>query len=176
MKEFLIENKLSLIKAAKILGALLIFFMVVVFWGKTFPNFIGWALSLLLIFGYYRFMVYCLKFCNVNFWGIFKAEFPKILLVSLVSIIFIVAIINLQKTIYVTSNVEFWGPTLSCEEQTFSDPFKALKNLRLSVNHNNYNKFIPMLITLPTHIFGKSFFVFCFVNFLFFCVTCFTFG
>lgn len=157
MKEFLIENKLSLIKAAKILGALLIFFMVVVFWGKTFPNFIGWALSLLLIFGYYRFMVYCLKFCNVNFWGIFKAEFPKILLVSLVSIIFIVAIINLQKTIYVTSNVEFWGPTLSCEEQTFSDPFKALKNLRLSVNHNNYNKFIPMLITLPTHIFGKSF-------------------
>ena len=65
--------------------------------------------------------------------------------------------VNQQQTIYIWDWLETWGPTVWCAETTFSDPFIALKTLYHSINHADYNNFLPMLMALPAHIFGKSF-------------------
>ena len=68
----------------KVVSALAIFFLVIMFAGKIFPTVIGTLLCLLLMFGYYKFIFYCLKFCDVDFAGILKSELPQILFVSAV--------------------------------------------------------------------------------------------
>lgn len=156
LKEFFCENKTALKKVSKILLLIFLFLPVIMFFGKIFPAVIGWILSLLLIFGYYKFIAYCLKFCNVNFGEIFKAEFSKILLVSVISTIFIVTVFSCHKNIYFWDYLETWRPTIFCEETTFNDPLESIKALRHSINHSDYNNFLPMLMALPMHIFGKS--------------------
>ncbi|MBR6014179.1 MAG: hypothetical protein IK062_10455 [Selenomonadaceae bacterium] len=118
---------------------------------------LGVLLCIFLMAGYYKIIFHCLKFCGVNFAKILKEEFLKIFFVSAVSIIFLIFIVNSQQTIYMFDSLETWEPMIYCEEITFSDSLQALKNLRGSINHADYNNFIPMLITLPAHVFGKSF-------------------
>jgi len=77
---------------------LLIFFLVIVFVGKTFPTAIGTVLCLFLMFGYYKLIFYSLKFCDIDFVGTLKNELPQILFASFVSIIFIVAMVSQRQT------------------------------------------------------------------------------
>ncbi len=125
--------------------------------GKIFPVFAGTILCLLLISGYYGVLFRCLKFCDINFLDELIKDFPRILLVAAVGTGFIIFMVSSQQTIYIWDSLETWEPTIYCEETTFSDPHQALKNLRGSINHADYNNFLPMLMALPMHIFGKSF-------------------
>ena len=124
---------------------------------KFLPHVAGVILCLILLGGYYGVMWRALKFCNVNFLSMLKDDLLRILLVAAVSTGFIAAMINLQQTIYIWDSLETWDPTIGCEETVFTDPLQALKNLRVSINHSDYNNFLPMLMALPMHIFGKSF-------------------
>jgi len=125
--------------------------------GKIFPEPAGVALCLLLIGGYYGLIARCTKFCKVNFLDIFKSELIGILLVAAVSLGFIVFIVSSHQTIYIWDSLETWEPTILCEETVFSHPYQALRDLRASINHADYNNFLPILMALPMHIFGKSF-------------------
>ena len=144
-------------KAAQIFLAFVGLVILAVLIGKIFPALGGVMLCLLLLGGYYGVMIRCLKFCNVNFLDELIKDLPRILLAAIVGTIFIVCVINFQQTIYIWDSLETWEPTIYCEEITFVDPLQALKNLRQSINHANYNNFLPMLMALPMHLFGKSF-------------------
>ena len=125
--------------------------------GKIFPSLAGMALCLLMLSGYYGAIAYATRFCNVNFREMFLSDLPRILTVAVVSTIFIGLTVNAQQTIYIWDSLETWEPTIECSELTFTDPHQALKNLRGSINHADYNNFLPMLMALPMHLFGKSF-------------------
>ena len=118
---------------------------------------LGILLCLFLMAGYYKIILCSLKFCNTDFLGVLKDDLQKILFVSAISIIFIFAMVSQQQTIYIWDSLETWEPMTFCEEITFDNPLQALKNLRSSINHADYNNFLPMLMVLPAHIFGKSF-------------------
>ena len=139
--------------ALKVGGVILLVVLV----AKLLPSHAGTILCLLLLGGYYGLIGRALKFCDINFREILMNDLPRILLVAAVGTGFIVAMINAQQTIYIGDQLETWEPTLSCEELTFIDPYQALKNLRWSINHADYNNFLPMLMSLPMHLFGRSF-------------------
>ena len=136
---------------------LLIFFLVIMFAGKIFPAAIGTLLCLVLMYGYYFVILRGVQFCNVDFLGILKREFAQILFAAALGVIFIVIEINSQQTIYIWDSLETWEPVIFCEGMTFTDPFAAVKTWKSSINHSDYNNFLPMLMVLPAHIFGKSF-------------------
>ena len=133
--------------------------VIVSFWlcAKIFPAVAGVIICLLLLAGYYGVLVRGLKFCNVNFLSTLTGDLPRIFIVSAVATIFLVLMINAQDTIYTSDSLETWEPTLICDEKTFTKPLHALKDLRWSINHDDYNNFLPMLMVLPMHIFGRSF-------------------
>ena len=144
-------------KAAQIFLAFVGLVILACLTGKIFPALGGTILCLLLLGGYYGVLLRCLKFCKINFLEILKEDLPRILFVALLGTIFIICVINSQQTIYFGDQLETYEPTLYCEENVFADPYHALKDLRHSINHEDYNKFLPMLMALPMHIFGKSF-------------------
>lgn len=137
----------------KIVGAVALIIIVT----KFLPHLAGIILCLILIGGYYGLIWRALKFCKINFLDMLKVDLPRILLVAAVSTGFIVAMISSQQMIYFWDMLETWEPTIFCEEITFSDPLQALINLHSSINHADYNNFLPMLMALPMHLFGKSF-------------------
>ena len=149
---FLRDNKAAQIFLAFV--GLVIFACLI---GKIFPAFGGTILCLLLLGGYYGVLLRCLKFCKINFLEILRDDLPRILFVALLGTIFIICVINSQQTIYFGDQLETYEPTLYCEENVFADPYHALKDWRHTINHEDYNKFLPMLMALPMHIFGKSF-------------------
>ena len=145
-------------KTAQIFLAFIGLVILAVLIGKIFPALGGTILCLLLIGGYYGVLFRCLKFCNINFLEEFFNDLPRILLVSALGTIFIICVVNSQQTIYVWDSLQTWEPTLYCEETIFTDPYQALKNLISSINHADYNNFLSILMALPMHIFGRSFF------------------
>lgn len=156
MKTFAI----NFIRANRALQVLLIFIGLIALaalLGKIFPTFAGVILCLLLLGGYYGVLVRCLKFCDVKFLDELISDLPKILLAGAIGTGVIIFVISSQKTIYVGDSLETWEPAIKCVETTFADPLEALKDLRRSINHRDYNNFLPMLITLPLYVFGKSF-------------------
>ena len=132
-------------------------FVAVILVGKIFPHFAGVVMCTILIGGYYCVTARCLRFCKINFLDAFQKDLPGILIVSIIGTGFIALMVGSQHTIYIWDQLETWEPTLECVETTFTDPHQALKELRGSINHADYNKFLPMLIALPMHMFGKSF-------------------
>ena len=124
---------------------------------KLLPGLAGTVLCLLMLGVYYGVIYRSLRFCNVNFRDELINDLPRILLMAALATGFIVFMINSQHTIYTSDSLETWEPTLSCDEKTFTDPYRALKDLRWSINHTDYNNFLPMLMALPMHIFGRSF-------------------
>lgn len=124
---------------------------------KIFPAIVGTIICLLLIGGYYGIIALSARFCNVNFKKILLDDFLRIFIVAAVSTGFIVMMISAQQTIYTGDQMETWEPTLFCEETVFTTPFRAVKDLIHSINHVDYNNFLPMLMALPMHLFGKSF-------------------
>ena len=139
--------------ALKIVGVILFVALVT----KFLPSLAGTIICLLLLGGYYGLIVRSLKFCDINFREILLNDLPRILLVAGLGTSFIVFMINLQQTIYIGDQLETYEPTIFCEETVFTEPLQALKDLRWSINHADYNYFLPMLMALPMHIFGKSF-------------------
>ncbi|MBR6711606.1 MAG: hypothetical protein IKI76_01250 [Selenomonadaceae bacterium] len=125
--------------------------------GKVLPTLAGVVLCLVLLGGYYGVIYRSLKLCKVNFRDELLDDLPRILIVAALSVGFIIFMVSSQQTIYIWDSLETWEPTIDCDETTFSDPHQALKNLRGSINHSDYNNFLPMLMTLPMHLFGKSF-------------------
>ncbi len=123
----------------------------------------------LLIF-YYGTISFSLKFCDVNFIKILREEWRKIFLVVVISLLFIFFEVSLQQTIYIWDSLETYEPTILCEEATFTEPLQALKNLYFSINHLDYNFFLPMLMVLPMHIFGKSFLAYNFYVWIMFAI------
>lgn len=139
--------------ALKIFGVIAATVLIV----KIFPSLAGTIICLLLLGGYYGAIFYSTRFCTVNFREVLLNDLPRILIVAAVSTGFIVLMISAQQTIYTGDQLETWEPTLSCEETTFTRPVQAVKDLRHTINHVDYNNFLPMLMTLPMHLFGKSF-------------------
>ena len=132
-------------------------FVLIVLIGKVLPTFAGTVLCLVLLGGYYGVIYRALKCCKVNFLDELINDLPRLLIVAAASVGFIVVMVSAQQTIYIWDSLETWEPTIECDEVTFSDPHQALKNLRGSINHSDYNNFLPMLMALPMHLFGKSF-------------------
>ena len=149
---FILDNK-----AVQVLLAFICLIVLTCFIGKFFPTFAGVILCLLLLGGYYGVLFRCLNFCDINFLDELLSDLPRILLVSALSTGFIVLMISLQQTIYIGDSLETWEPTVYSEKMIFNDPLQALRDLRHSINHADYNHFLPMLMALPMHIFGKSF-------------------
>ena len=141
------------LRLLKIVGAVALIVAVT----KFFPHVAGVILCLILLGGYYGLMWRALKFCRVKFFDTLKTDLLRILLVAAVSTGFVAAMINSQQLIYFGDMLETYEPTLFCEETVFADPWQALKELRRSINHADYNNFLPMLMALPMHIFGRSF-------------------
>lgn len=156
MKSFAI-NFIRDNKAAQVLLAFICLVVLTCLVGKIFPTFAGVILCLLLLCGYYGVLFRCLKFCNVNFLDELLSDLPRILVVAVIGTAFIAFMINSQQTIYFWDSLETWEPAVECANMTFADPHQALKDLRASINHADYNKFLPMLIALPMYIFSKSF-------------------
>ena len=84
-------------------------------------------------------------------------DLPRILAVAVIGTGFIICMINSQQTIHFWDSLETWEPAVESANMTFVDPHQALKDLRASINHTDYNKFLPMLIALPMYLFSKSF-------------------
>lgn len=124
---------------------------------KFFPHVAGVILCLILLGGYYGLMWRALKFCNVKFFDTLKDDLLRIFIVAAVSTGFVAVMISSQQLIYFGDLIETYEPTLYCEETVFADPWQSLKDLRHSINHADYNNFLPMLMALPMHIFGRSF-------------------
>lgn len=139
--------------ALKFVGIIAAFVFIV----KIFPAIAGTIICLMLIGGYYGVIALSARFCNINFKKILLNDFPRIFIVAAVSTGFIVMMISAQQTIYTGDQMETWEPTLSCEEIVFTKPIHAVKDLIHSINHADYNNFLPMLMALPMHLFGKSF-------------------
>ena len=117
----------------------------------------GILICILFIMGYYGLMILSLRFCAVDFVRIFRDEWWKILAVMLIGTAFVFWQINLQQWIYFWDFAETWYPTIVLEQALFSDPLQALNHLYDSINYSDYNDFLPTLMTLPMHIFGKRF-------------------
>lgn len=117
----------------------------------------GFLICILFIAGYYGLMIFCLRFCNVDFVKIFREECGKILILCAAVSAFMFWQVSMQKWIYTWDFLETWEPVIICEQVVFSDPVQSLINLRNSINYADYNNFLPMLMVLPLHLFGKSF-------------------
>ena len=141
---------LNLLKVAALIVAIVLI-------GKVLPTFAGTLLCLLLLIGYYGAIVRCLKFCKINFLDALINDLLRILLVAAIGTGFVIFVVSSQQTIYSWDSLETWEPAVECDEIVFTDPHQALKDLRGSINHADYNKFLPMLMALPMHLFGKSF-------------------
>lgn len=124
---------------------------------KFFPHVAGVILCLILLGGYYGLMWRALKFCRVNFLDTLKSDLLRIFIVAATGTAFVAAMISSQQIIYFWDALETYEPTLLCEETVFADPWRAILLLIWSINYTDYNNFLPMLMALPMHIFGRSF-------------------
>lgn len=148
-----LPNKKYARPSLMIVGAIVLVVLIT----KLLPGLAGTILCLLMLSVYYGVIYRSLRFCNVNFRNELINDLPRILIVAALATGFIVFMINSQHTIYTSDSLETWEPTLYCDEKTFTDPYRALKDLRWSINNTDYNNFLPMLMALPMHIFGRSF-------------------
>lgn len=151
-QKFLAEK--SFARPLLALFAVLVLFVIT---AKLFPNLAGKILCVLLLGGYYGVIVYSTRFCNINFREVLLGDLLRILLVAAIGTGFIVFMINSQHTIYTSDSLETWEPAVFCEEMTFTNPLAAVKHLIKSINYDDYNSFVPMLLALPMHIFGRNF-------------------
>ena len=151
------QNLLVRKNFARPLLAILALCLLFVITAKISPNLGGKIFCVLLLGGYYGVIIYSTKFCNINFREIFIGDLLRILLVAAIGTGFIVFMINSQHTIYTSDSLETWEPAIFCEEMTFTNPLASVKHLIKSINYDDYNSFIPLLISLPMHIFGRSF-------------------
>ncbi len=118
---------------------------------------IGIFICLILLAFYYGVIICGLRFCAVDFIKIFRKEAREIFFVAAISLLFIFLEVSLQRTIYIWDWLETWEPTVFCSERIFTEPYALLSHLKNSINHSDYNNFLPMLMALPMHIFSKSF-------------------
>ena len=117
----------------------------------------GILICILFITGYYGMIILSLRFCAVDFIKIFRDEWWKILIICAVGTAFVFYQISLQRWIYFWDFAETWLPTINSERNLLSTPLQQLIHLYDSINYSDYNDFLPTLMTLPMHIFGKSF-------------------
>ncbi len=61
-----------------------------------------------------------------------------------------------------------WTTALSVSNELFIDPFDVLKRIYQSINNDDYNRLMPILIALPLRIFGNSFARYVVINMCFF--------
>ena len=109
---------------------------------------------------YYGVIIFSLKFCNVDFIKIFREERVKISVLMLIGTLFVFWQVSRQHWIYTWDFLETWEPALVCEQVVLRDPMAAWSELLHTINYSDYNRFLPMLMVLPIHFFGKSFLVY----------------
>ena len=140
----------------------LIFVVTFIILGKYLSFIPGWmsgiAIWTLLVIGYYGFLYKGLCLCDVDIWEILQKDMWKILLLSAASIAFISLEIKATHEIRIWDGIEVWDPAIRFSALFFDNPYDALRALRASINQNDYNDFIPMLISMPMCMVGNSFF------------------
>lgn len=155
-----LKSKISLNPFAKFMLGLILFIAV----AKYLPvpsKLVGICICLFLLLGYYKLIISCLEFCKPDFMKYLRKDWLKLLLLSILSIIFVYTEIYLSDTIYVWDATQMWAPAVISIDLLNDEPYKALKILRESINYWDYTRLIPMMIVPMMNIIGISFASYC---------------
>ena len=76
----------------------------------------------------------------------------------------ITALIVREKFVYFWDYGAYWYKTLDYSNQLFSDPISAIKLLVTSLNYDEYNNLLCMIIAIPLKFFGGSYVAFILLN------------
>lgn len=84
----------------------------------------------------------------------------NLIFISLLSCLFVYFETKNAQTIYIWDSLEVWQPTLEVRNLISNDPLSAIKDIYHSINYNDYNKFVPLLLSIPFKLTGKEFYNF----------------
>lgn len=93
-----------------------------------------------------------------------RRELSFYFLIAIVFLCLIVAIMVREKFVYYWDFGGYWYKTLDYANLLFSDPIAAIKSLYWSINNEEYNSFLCLLLALPLKIFGNSYMAFVVLN------------
>lgn len=143
-------------------GCALLLFVCILILDKHFHAYMpekvsGMYIAGFLLFSYYFLLYLAARAAKLNPYEDVKKHVVGICLLSLCSLFFLIHTASQDQTIYVYDNLETWEPAVHVSSQVFMNPYEAVRDLMYSINHEDYNRLIPMLISIPMHFIGFSF-------------------
>lgn len=84
-----------------------------------------------------------------------RALLGCLLLVAVIEVFFAVEMAN-QHTIYYWDQADYWQKTVEASQKLFTQPGYFLKQVYGSILNYDYNLLIPLVLALPTRIFGTA--------------------
>ena len=81
----------------------------------------------------------------------------SILIVFIIFLTFIYALIARERFVYYWDYSGFWDLSIQESRAIFSEPLKMIPRLLLSIDIDEYNRFIPALMALPMQAMGESY-------------------
>lgn len=119
----------------------------------------GILIMLLMPILFYTLVVLCVK---ESFW---QVDYPKltikdsflVLFIFIMMILWVCVVINKNNFIYFWDYGREWKSAILVKDSLVYNPIGALKSIYWSINNEDYNQFMPMLISLPIYLIGASF-------------------
>lgn len=107
---------------------------------------------------FYGFVFMCIKKSNTNYMeGTKPGEWVCIALILTGVVILSYMIIKQNNFIYFWDYGREWKSALSLKNRVIQNPIDALKWIYWTINNEDYNSLMPLLITFPMYLFGDSF-------------------
>jgi len=122
-------------------------------------NMMGTAISFLAPVVFFGFIYWCLLKAEglEIIKGLSKRELLFSELILALSCLFINFTIRKNQFIYFWDYSREWNSAIQVSKGLLSAPLNTLKDVYYTINHSDYNHFMPMLLALPMRIFGMSF-------------------
>ncbi len=126
----------------------------------------GYLIAVLFMGGYFGTVFAGLSLSDIkgHFQRLSKVNLIKILIITLVFLLIIMAIMAKENYIYYWDLGSYWYKTLSFSETLFTSPYEAMKGLVGSINSDEYNILACAIIALPLKIFSNTYYSFIIIN------------
>lgn len=108
---------------------------------------------------YYGIMIYAIRICCKNkiYIRISRKEKIRIVIITFLSMCFVIRECSLNHIIYSWDTFITWGPAVNYSQQMFIQPLLVIHDLYYSINNFDYNNFLGLLMALPIRIVGADF-------------------
>jgi len=125
----------------------------------------GYILGIVFIFFYYSTFIYTvIKTCTTRKKHFAKKEIARFCITTFALISLVAIIMAAEKYVYFWDFGAYWYKTLDYEKCLMENSGNALQTLYYSINNEEYNYLACMIISIPLHLTGDSYYSFVVLN------------